>query len=123
MSEENLEKTMNVFDGVINDAKIPKMAIIEWEGKEIEIKYKVLVGEEDSEVEKKYGDDIVSILLEKTYLMIAKANNGSENDLTREQWNSLPGKFRTTVAMQVNLAKEEQAKLFRSLQQSQQASS
>lgn len=121
--EKEKNEKRNVFDDIIEDAKIPRTKVMEWNGKEIEIKYKVLIGDEDSEIERKYGDDVVKILLEKTFLMIMKANNGLENDMTREQWNALPGKFRTALAMEINLDRNEKDELFRNLQQSQKASS
>jgi len=113
----------NVFESIINDAKIPKVVTLEWDGKTVEIKYKELIGDEDIEIERKFGDDMAGILLEKTFIMIHKANNGAENDISREQWSVLPGKFRTAVALKLNLDEQKQAELFQNFRPTQQGSS
>jgi len=116
-------KQNSIFDKIIKDADIPKVCKIEYKGEDIEIKYKELLGDEAIEIEKKYGNDFITIILEQAYTMLVKANNGSENDMTREIWSSLPNKFRTKITMQINMEEKKDAEVFQSLQEAQEGSS
>lgn len=118
------EKTQaSVFEKLIKEADIPKNITVSWDGVDYELKYKELIGDEGIEIERKYGDDLVMILLEQTYLMLAKANNGSPNDMDRKIWSTLPSKFRVKITMELNREEAKQNEVFQNLQEQEAESS
>jgi len=102
-NENNVENVEADWDSIIEDAKIVKSITLTWDGKPLTVFFKELIGAEDMEIDKRIGNDEGRIILEKTYMMILKANKGddSPSDMTRPKWDNLPARLRNLICFKV----------------------
>ena len=104
--EKNSEETTEQYtwDDIIEDAKVAKIAEVKWDGKVIKVPYKELIGPEDLEVDRKYGNDQEKLILTKAMMMVMKANTGDEKtDMTKERWSKIPARLRNLIVYKVLL--------------------
>lgn len=103
MESKETETLEADWESIIEDAKIRKCIDLTWENKKIRLFYKELIGPEDTEIDKRIGNNESAIILEKTYMMIVKANKGGEapSDMTREKWNAMPARLRNLIIYKI----------------------
>lgn len=102
-ADEKEARTDFSWDDIIEDATIVKRCEVTWKGEKLQLSYRELMGYEDLEVDKKYGNNVSRIGAEKVLLMLQKANSDvpEQTQMNRERWELMPSRLRNLIIMTV----------------------